>query len=508
MPGDDSINIRPGVGILGIFPHISYKAWYALGELVDNAIDSYLHNRTRLRDIEGDGYILRIVININPDDGGEIRVWDNAAGINTNDYARAFVTAEPPPDSAGLSQFGIGMKSASCWFARQWTVTTTALGEATERNILFDVPLITASGTESLKPESVRAKMDTHFTEVRLWDLYRPPQTQTIAKMRRHLASMYRGFLRRGDIEILFNGDPIEYEEPEVMIAKRWDDASQESLTWRKSIDFNLPTGERVWGFAALRETGSTRFAGFSLFRHGRLIVGSDDDTYRPATIFGGSNSYRYQRLFGELNLDSFDVSHTKDSFIWGESEEIMLTMLKEQLDDDPLPLLLQAEGFRSRKAAKDFEEEATRAIARATSSLENVGEFIEEQVNAGPAPEELPVALDEEQIFGQRTLEMSVKGKAWKVTVELSHDESDRDWLQITDAPPLTKVSERELGICLSISHPFTQRYGGANGEGIDALVRLGAAIAIGEITAKEIGISQAGTMRRVINELLRSLS
>jgi Histidine kinase-, DNA gyrase B-, and HSP90-like ATPase len=508
VSGDDSINIRPGVGILGIFPHISYKAWYALGELVDNAIDSYLHSRALLREIEGDGYILRIVINVNPDDGGEIRVWDNAAGINTNDYTRAFVTAEPPPDSAGLSQFGIGMKSASCWFARKWTVTTTALGEAVERTVLFDVPLITASGTESLKPESVPVLMGTHFTEVRLWDLYKPPQTQTIAKMRRHLASMYRDFLRRGDIEILFNGDPIKYEEPEVMVAKRWDDSSEELVTWKKEIDFTLPTGERVCGFAALRETGSTRFAGFSLFRHGRLIVGSDDDTYRPATIFGGSNSYRYQRLFGELNLDSFDVSHTKDSFIWGEAEEVMLAMLKVQLDAEPLPLLMQAEGFRSRKAAKDFEEAAARAIASTTSSLQKVSGIIEEQVEVGPAPEELPIALDEEQIFGQRTLNISVRGKVWNVTVELSQDESDRDWLQITDAPQLPNVGERELGICVSISHPFTQRYGGANGEGIDALVRLGAAIAIGEITAREIGISQAGTIRRVINELLRSLS
>src|SRR5690242_20084133 len=109
----DSINIRPGVGILGLFPNMNYRAWYALAELVDNAIDSYLRNKAKIRKVEGDDFVLRIVVDVEGRDGGTVRVWDNAAGIASVDYGRAFITAEPPVDSAGLSQFGIGMKSAS-----------------------------------------------------------------------------------------------------------------------------------------------------------------------------------------------------------------------------------------------------------------------------------------------------------------------------------------------------------------------------------------------------------
>ena len=68
-------------------------------------------------------------------------------------------------------------------------------------------------------------------------------------------------------------------------------------------------------GFAAIREVASTSRAGFALFRRRRLIQGSGDEGYRPALIFGGSNSYRYQRVFGELHLEGFEVSHTKDGF-------------------------------------------------------------------------------------------------------------------------------------------------------------------------------------------------
>ena len=77
------------------------------------------------------------------------------------------------------------------------------------------------------------------------------------------------------------------------------------------------------------------------------MIQGSGDDGYRPSVIFGASNSYRYQRVFGELHLDGFEVSHTKDGFRWDENEQPFLELLREHLDCEDLPLLKQAEGYR-----------------------------------------------------------------------------------------------------------------------------------------------------------------
>ena len=74
---------------------------------------------------------------------------------------------------------------------------------------------------------------------------------------------------------------------------------------WRKEIDFDFGINLRVHGFAAIRATGSTSHAGFALFRRSRLIQGMRrPQGYRPDTVFGNSNSYRYQRLFGELHLE------------------------------------------------------------------------------------------------------------------------------------------------------------------------------------------------------------
>ena len=71
-------------------------------------------------------------------------------GISAERYADALVTADPPPDTNGLAQFGMGMKFASCWFARKWSVRTKALGENVERMSPLTFPRLFAHGVKSL----------------------------------------------------------------------------------------------------------------------------------------------------------------------------------------------------------------------------------------------------------------------------------------------------------------------------------------------------------------------
>ena len=77
-------------------------------------------------------------------------IRDDAAGIHAADYQRAFRPAEPPPDSEGLSEFGMGMKSAACWLGKRFTVRSTALGEDVERIVAFDVDEIIEGQLEEL----------------------------------------------------------------------------------------------------------------------------------------------------------------------------------------------------------------------------------------------------------------------------------------------------------------------------------------------------------------------
>lgn len=508
MPEATSINIRPGVGVLGLFSHMNYRPWYAIAELVDNALASYLANRARL-DQEAD-YKFRVVIEIDNVDGGSLRVWDNAAGISSTDYERAFVTADPPPDTSGLSQFGIGMKSASCWFAQRWLVRTSALDEAVERTVEFDVPRIVRDGVEELFTEETTAPRESHFTELRLWDLNRPLQRRTLGKMKDHLASMYRVFLRRGDMSLTFNGEELAYADPEILEVKRANSEDDAPITWKKEVGFSLATGESVVGYAAIRKTASTSKAGFALFRNERLVVGSDDETYRPQEIFGGPNTFRYQRIFGELHLTGFEVSHTKDGFIWGEREGDFLAALRASLEDEQVPLLWQAENHRARQPSEGARSSAAEAVAATADAVASTAQVIEGQIDREPESGPLPSSIPPTTAAATRTVQFAIREQSWEVTIELTTDESVTDWVTLSDQPSAARHpgDQRRVEIRVSLTHPFMLQFVGPSSESVEPLLRVAAAVAVAEVTAREAGVRRAGTLRRNINELLRTLA
>jgi len=128
MNSKEKVSIRPQVHILSVLKFLEYESWFALAEFVDNSIASYQQYKKELKGIEGDNFNLEVNIEINQVEN-KITIRDNAASIHKKDYSRAFRAAEIPPDTSGLSEFGMGMKSAACWFADEWSVRTTALGE-------------------------------------------------------------------------------------------------------------------------------------------------------------------------------------------------------------------------------------------------------------------------------------------------------------------------------------------------------------------------------------------
>jgi Histidine kinase-, DNA gyrase B-, and HSP90-like ATPase len=144
------VDIRPGVSVLAVLRHLNYRPWFALGEFVDNAVESFVKRRVTLEKVEGMGLKLRVDIDIDASAPPRISIRDNAAGIFESEYARAFRPAAIPLDRSGLAEFGMGMKSAACWFAPRWSVRTSALGEPVSRTIHFDIANIVNDDIEEL----------------------------------------------------------------------------------------------------------------------------------------------------------------------------------------------------------------------------------------------------------------------------------------------------------------------------------------------------------------------
>ena len=513
----EKIGIRPDVGVLSVLRYLNYKPWYALAEYVDNAIDSYLRCKQELVAADGTNYQLQVEIDINAS-ARIIRVTDNAAGINATDLDRALQTAKAPPDRSRLSEFGMGMKAASCWFAPVWSLQTKALGDAVARYIQFDVPKIVECSTQEVEVAIMPKPPSAHHTIIQLSNLFEPLPPKTIEKIAEHLASLYRGYLQSGELALKLNGKLLSYSQPEILTAPAHNSEGGAPIRWYQEVAFECAGGRTVRGFAAIREVGSTAKAGFALFRRGRVIIGSTDEGYRPEHIFGRGNSYRSQRLFGELHLEGFGVSHTKDGFQWEGCHDEFLEKLYKELSGSQMPMLAQAEKYRKREdkpVAKKSE-----AVAGHTSSASGVAApakapDIHAPINtpparaasrpsAGPAAQGLLPFIEEAQ---SRTATLTYKGLTWQVQVELSSSYAFSEWLDVGDHLLKQEVKAaptvRQLGLRIALNHPFAARLEARYGSR-ELLMELAIGLAVAQATAIDGGATNTSLLLDYFGDVL----
>lgn len=498
----DRVNIRPGVSVLSVLRHLNYRPWFAIAEFVDNSLQSFLDHRAELDD--SNARPLAVVIEYDRD-SSSLTISDNAAGISEADYSRAFRPAELPPNQGGLSEFGMGMKSAACWFAPRWFVETSALGEPVARTIRFDIDSIVNDKIEELEVTEREDDAAAHFTRIVLEDLYNPLHARTVGKIKEHLSDIYREFFRSSLLTLNYDNEDLRYDAPGVLSSPYYLDAEGPTKEWRKDIHFDFGRGLSVRGFAALRDPASVRRAGFALFRRKRLIQGSGDEGYRPRAIFGNSNSYTYQRLFGELHLEGFEVSHTKDGFKWDENEIAFLELLKEHLDKEPLPLLKQAEGHRKRRKKGELSGGAKKAVDSTARAIhDDVPPILDDIDDSVHADDEAPGSRH----GTTREIEFAHGADLWQVTVTLTEDPAQIQWLELAhgvETHTERGLTVKKLGISLALLHPFMDRFAGEQKEEIEPLLRVAAGLGIAEHLAMAADVRGAHYVRRALNRLLR---
>ncbi len=514
----DSLNIRPQVGMYAAFARLNYKPWFALAEFIDNSIQSFLTNQARLAD---SGHTGPLVIDVNIDDH-EISITDRAGGIAWADFPRAFSPASPPADATGLSEFGLGMKAAACWFARTWSVRTSALGEPIQRTVTFDIPAISRSGSETLPIETATARESDHFTVITLSNLRVRPKGRTLSKIKEHLQSIYRVLMSEGIVKLRVTtagkAEELFYDAPALLKAPYYkfrNAPNAVAVEWRQpfAVDFG---DRKVTGWAGILAKGSHTLAGFSVFRRRRLIEGSVGETYKPHTIFKAPNSFISGRVIGEIFVDGFDVSHTKDGIQWGGYEEELLEAVRGQLNSPDCPLLDQAEGYRARVTAdqlpKTFGSSALTDVAEAIAdpgtsrAISDASQAINEAL-ATPQPD-APIVLQPESILQQRehTVELPWGGASNTVLLQLIQDQA-ADFFSVATEQRANGEGE-VLTVKLNLDHKFSVAFINDNEQSLKPIIRLLAAFALSERLARESGIKYATTVRNQANKILNALS
>ena len=195
--------------------------------------------------------------------------------------------------------------------------------------------------------------------------------------------------------------------------------------------------------------------AGFSVMQAKRVIHGWPE-AWRPTSIFGpyATNDLINQRLVGELELDGFEVSHTKDSIQWrGEEEEEVEQKLKEEVGD-------YRNIARKKRGGADQRGPAEADINIAVDELEKelASPELVDQINVNIVPPQQALIASRQKVIDSieqtrtPTLQQVIQtSPPLTIKIFLGADLSDRDAYVYQEATRPT-----EIIVTVNRNHPF----------------------------------------------------
>ena len=511
-----TINIRPTTSVYATYKNIKYDPWTAIAEFVDNSTQSYYDHVTQLEQSKyWDGLDVRILYQRSRD-GDMLEIKDNAFGMDFNDFKRA-IMLDSPPKKPTRSEFGMGLKTAACWFGLMWSVESTELGSGIKYKATVDVEILQKYKTEEIKVEEVQCNPKEHGTVIRIWRLNRTMSGRQIGKTKDQLRGMYRTDLRTDKIHIYYNDESLEYQEPAILEESLPDGSKKK---WKKDLSFSVLCNEKEYhvnGFIALLEEGSVSGAGFTLIRRGRVIVGGYENGYRPEEIFEKSNSFVYQRLFGELNMDDWPVTQTKDAFDWYSGLEDLFI---EKLLNECSEYRKKAKEYRKGKKItvnpgfNSLVENFTGAGIIRDVNVSNISEEVLEDIKDEEPSDKEQTQLETEkkheshageiQIIGNngQRLSFSCGEENYTFNFILKENDPDARWLNV-----MTKGDEYIIE--WNIRHSFFKPYID-DPKFLELMQQCTFALALSEIESKRTSVDgkvSPSTIRTKMNETLKAV-
>jgi hypothetical protein len=457
-----AISLEIGLNAIGSYKRLAYTPWHAIAEFVDNSTQSYFNNKELLDTlVKEDQTPLRVNIEYRISDDLFL-VEDNAIGMTYDELQRALIVANPPSNTSGRSKYGMGLKTAACWIGNLWNIRTKKLGETIEHQVTVDVDSIIEGNKDLPYVLKEGLPVDEHYTIVEIRRHNRQFKGRTLAKIGQFLSSMYRQDFREHTLTLIWQGKVLEWIELDDQLL-----TDREGKPYKKDFDFKIGnSGEylkRAYGWVGVLKNGSRSNAGFSILHSNRVVKGWPQ-SWRPASLYGqeeGSNDLVNQRLVGEIHLDDFDVSHTKDDILWlGDEQDQVESELAEACQNYRETALTYRKSRDDRRGPSELETEA--AISDFQKEL--TSPELQDIVNIDPM---LPVTLVESIV---KTLTESVVTK-YKERFSAKIDTLTIKGYVEADLSPndpyvtIESTRDTEVIIIVNAAHPHWNQIEGAHG-------------------------------------------
>lgn len=509
--GDYELNIQPQASVLGVFSRLNYKPWYAIAEFVDNSTESFYTNEQELKQ----SGISSVTVHVQYDfTRNVLMIVDDAYGMELEDFSRAVLLDSKPKIQGGRNEFGMGLKTAASWFGNTWSVISTQFGSPYKYITEVNIPELKEKKVNTVKIKREICSENEHGTTIVIKDVTKKiDAARTKGKIVQLLESMYRRDLDSGKVSIWFNDIPLHFDGYSCLQFR--------GTTWKKSVDFEFEfdgEGHRVRGFVGILANGGFGKAGFALFRRGRVVMGGEDQNYKPEYIFHQAQSPISHKLFGELDLDDFPVNQAKDGFVWDDGlEDTFLCALKENIQE-----YIDIARMTNKERAKEteFSQESSEAIhqsvqsfADALSAINQTSDDetaeIESQSFSGDSElaryeEYLQTTnSDTEKIVGtKRKYSIQINDVVKKVFVVEWSIGNKTYWIDVDDSG-----DSQEISIVININHPFFKPY--TNDEDFKKILeKFVISFVVAEqqakLTSDKEGYIRTQTIRHKMNEYL----
>jgi Histidine kinase-, DNA gyrase B-, and HSP90-like ATPase len=413
------MEFKLGNSIVNSYKRLSYTPWYAFAEFVDNSTQAYFNNKEALNQTyEKESKYLEVIIDYQPEND-KIIISDNSFGMGEVTLQKALTVGLPPENNDGRSKYGLGMKTAAFWFGDEWRIRTTELGDKILHEVdinINDIITNESGETTNLIHKKTNVSSETHFTEIEITKLNRTLKGRTLSKIREYLSSMYRMDFRNYNLKIYWQNTLLEWDDLDSKLYK-----TEDGKPFKQTFKFIIENEKTVSGWVGVLGKGNAgrKHAGFSIIKANRVIEGWPRG-FKPNSVFGdlddGVNDLVNQRVVGELYLDDFEVSHTKDTIIWLDNEQTEVDDMLESVCADAVHLAKTLR-FKNDGVINDTVIR-NEAITTLESEIKS-GEFRDFLVSVQP-PEEQIIKISFER-FGKQ----STEGRNANIDIEIGIGDS-----------------------------------------------------------------------------------
>lgn len=318
--------------VIESYKRLDYTHWHALAELVDNSTYWYELNRDTILKYDPDA--LKCEVRITYDvKSSLLRIADNSIGMDLETLQSAMVIGRKTK-RPGRSVYGMGLKTACIWMGKKFSIKTKKAGLTTGYQVTVDYDKIMAGDFELGFQELKNCHPNEHYTVIEISQLDELIQTRRINKIKEYLSSIYREDFRDKKLTLTFNDESIDWSDENHYLFLR----DKTGEIYKRSFSFDIE-GKTAKGWIGIMQKGGKSVGGLTILQNKRVIRGFPD-TWKPEGLFGGggeglTTSLSSQRLVGEIHMDGFDVTHTKDNIKWsGGQEELLDKLLTENFND------------------------------------------------------------------------------------------------------------------------------------------------------------------------------